>query len=312
MGLGHLNRCALVLKALLSKGFQASLAVADNPTARSFLKDLPVHYLSQNTQISEWPKAHACLVDLYNYNQNFYDLINQKYQKTGIFDDFQYTVPQGVSLVVNPNLGVRVQDYPLNITALTGARYFPLRSEFKIRNQKNKGQNIFLCLGGSDPEDQSPRLAGILREISDRPIDLLLGPGCEHNSSEHKFSKIKGLNLHCSLNEPSRLMKKARFAVSAGGSMLYELAACGTPTACLALSPGQAPCAKEFHQKGAALYLGFFQESSDQKLAELLRKMESDSQLRLSMGKKAASLVDGRGAERLALGLEKWLKGGLQ
>lgn len=95
-------------------------------------------------------------------------------------------------------------------------------------------------------------------------------------------------------------MKTADIAVSAGGTTLYELCACGTPAISYSFVDNQLDNVKQFQEDGLIDYAGDVRY--DRVIENILRYLEiysADITLRRQRSVKMQKLIDGNGASRI-------------
>ena len=96
-------------------------------------------------------------------------------------------------------------------------------------------------------------------------------------------------------------MMNADIAISAGGTTLYELCACGTPTISYTFVDNQIDNAKQFDEDGLIRYAGDVRDGDIVKsINSILKKMKDDYKLRKDMSHRMQLCVDGRGTMRVA------------
>ena len=103
----------------------------------------------------------------------------------------------------------------------------------------------------------------------------------------------------------SDYMKKCDLAISAGGSTLYELCACGTPTIQYTLADNQLGAARAFSEQGLIPWAGDIRTDMEESFRVIEREMERLSAPGEWEARTAAlqRVVDGRGAGRIARAL---------
>ena len=108
--------------------------------------------------------------------------------------------------------------------------------------------------------------------------------------------KIAGMGTH------EELMKNCDFAVTAGGTTLYELCAVGVPTVVYSMADNQVEFVKAFDKAGAAKYVGDIREEEKivQKIVSWGIAAIEDQNFRKKMSDKARKLVGGGGANKIA------------
>ena len=91
-------------------------------------------------------------------------------------------------------------------------------------------------------------------------------------------------------------------AVSAAGSTMYEIAACGVPMIAYILADNQIPGAKTFAKLGLAVSCGDLRnkENAATILMDAVDRTAKNYVLRKQISEKMQNMVDGFGADRLA------------
>ena len=114
--------------------------------------------------------------------------------------------------------------------------------------------------------------------------------------------RIDQIKIVYNVSEMSKLMCEHNIAVSAAGSTLYELCACGLPTITYVLADNQIPAAKVFSEKGVMIDAGDVRKDADfiQHIFAAVQKLSQNQEQRMNMARAAVCLADGRGAYRLA------------
>lgn len=230
-------------------------------------------------------------------------------------NDFDYPA----DIVVNYNNYAQDMHYPLNKKYLLGPQYAPLRKEFRnisAKNIKKNVDNILFLTGGTDLEHV---ILKILRYMQKRSLPdgikmhIVLGAMNrdveEIEKLSHQFSNVQ---LHKNVTNMQELMELCDVAVSAAGTTLYELCACGVPTVTYVLADNQILPARAFEEKGLMPCAGDvraddgFLENIFFHLNQMIREVD----IRKHMSEMLQGTVDGNGARRLAEELWYALKGG--
>ena len=97
------------------------------------------------------------------------------------------------------------------------------------------------------------------------------------------------------------LMRMCDIAVSAVGSTLYELCACGIPTITYVVADNQIPGAEAFERMGMVVSLGDIRgrENVECDVIRMVLDMARDLKKRQYMSRRMQDMVDGYGAKRL-------------
>ena len=305
-GYGHLNRCLILGGALQQRGQCVRLMVFGDEAVQRFLAPVPWAEVINN-EPDVWPEADLCIVDLYCYSDEYYVSLRKHFELIIIFDDIEYRVPACVAAIINANIYADALAYPPGIRVFSGSQYVLIRDEFIQAQRRAEAERILLCVGASDPENQMDRLLSILVRVTDRTIDAVYGPGFQQLQVIDRWRFHPRVRSHKAVTEMGRLMTEASYAVTGSGSMLYELAAVGVPTACLSLADNQKLLGATFAEQEAVEYLGIFDEISDAELEARLKIFDADTEGHERMVFRGKQLIDGKGPARLATALEEWV-----
>ena len=104
----------------------------------------------------------------------------------------------------------------------------------------------------------------------------------------------------------ANLFANARLAISAAGSTAFELACCGVPAVFAVVADNQLLSIMEQKQYGWCEVVDCREKNQPEELLLLAEKMLKTMPLE-TMSQKARSLIDGKGAERVALYIKKSL-----
>lgn len=191
---------------------------------------------------------------------------------------------------------------------LLGPRYALLRPHFRdlpARRAAPRVERVLVTLGGADPHSSTAAVvAGVQRALPEAALDVVIGPlfGPTPDLDRQAAGEPSRLRLHRDLDDLSALMSAADLAVSGGGQTLYELAAAGVPTVALCLADNQEPNIAAL--AGVSLLsAGRIAESAARRFSRIeegCRQLDADPALRQRMSDAGRSLIDGRGAARVA------------
>ena len=192
---------------------------------------------------------------------------------------------------------------------LLGLRYAPLREEFQHiepRENKDRVNNILVSAGGADPEGMALRIAKILvknETYSEKYSFHFIIGAFEPNKKEinELTFRYPWIKPHENITKMSSLMKSCDIAISAAGSTLYELCACGLPTITYILADNQKEGAISFEKNGLMINAGDvrFDSDFDEKLFQKIVFLVSDNSFCRKVSKRQQELVDGQGAFRI-------------
>lgn len=322
IGSGHIMRCLSIAQALQKNGVQCIFVCADEVMRdlieqkgffyyclesdyRVMEKELPtlVHFIEEQ-------HPAGILLDSYFATPAYMKIL---YSKTLlIYLDDQDTFLYPANIVINYNLfssemGYEKRYQHTETQVILGCRYVPLREEFcklPLRPPTEKIQNILVSTGGADPMGIGQALLRYAEEKTNYEWHFIVGK----LSSQMKKIQLsseweKSIHLHENVTQMAKLMCSCDLAISASGSTLYELCAAGTPTLCYTFADNQIPAAKAFDAAGLMISLGDYRDGTEiffHKLDNAIKTVVRNPKMRTQLSNRMQTVVDGRGAERLA------------
>jgi UDP-2,4-diacetamido-2,4,6-trideoxy-beta-L-altropyranose hydrolase len=302
-GLGHLSRCSALCEALQAHRVQTSLLVDlpqdsalvshdSNWTARSWLSTPP-----NSNELSSYD---IVIIDSYLADVKLYESIALQVPCLASFDDtrrIQY--PAGA--IINPCISARRNLYDGYDGALfIGAEYTPLRRPFWRSASPAPAEHVskvLVTVGGGEQSDLGLRIASSLAQrFPHLQLKLLSGAATAQAVGAPNIEVQYGLDAEgvCAA------MNWCDVAISAGGQTLHELGAVGVPTIIFAIADNQLPNVTAWQKSGAFLKVeGSTADAIAAQLPAALDQLASAHERHLR-SERARSIVDGRGALRLA------------
>lgn len=315
---GHVMRCLSIADAAVSLGEKVTFILADGQALELIRKrghDAVILDTKWNEMESELKILYkliqernikSLLIDSYMVTSRYLFKLSQ-WVNTAYMDDkneFQYPVH---TLICYANYWQKF-NYSQNYKGtrlLLGLQYVPLRKEFKGLKRKvikKQLENILLMSGGSDNHHI---LAGFLKKIDVKKyknIDVICGRYCmDYEQLCSRYHQDKNIHFHKAVENMEDYMLYADLAVSAGGTTLYELCACGTPAITYSVADNQLDNVLQFEKDGLMDYLGDVRSMDIfEKAAVLLEQCDKQQGIRQSRSRRMQEIVDGNGAERIA------------
>ena len=318
LGSGHIMRCLSLADAFRDMGQNAVFVTADDCFRDIIHKRgyecrvLRTEYdrmegeLSKLLPLLQELCPQCVLLDSYFVTPRYMAAVRQEAALIYIDDLNSFDYP--ANLVVNYTLYADKLDYPQNKRYLLGPQYAILRMEFRDipeRRAAAQVRNVLFSTGGADPEHVALECVRYLRErpLSGVTCHVMLGAmnqdadeikriadGCPHIMPHQNVSDMRSLMLECGA------------AVSAGGTTLFELCACGVPTVTYILADNQIMNAASFEKAGLMLNAGDIRKDSRfaAHIFDCLDTLMRDPPLRRRMSEQMQALIDGNGAVRLA------------
>lgn len=321
---GHIMRCISIADALTVAGEAVTFILADEQ-AVDLLKqrgyDAIVLHTDWNHMEEEFPalshvieknQIKKLLIDSYQVTPTYLSEVS-RLVTTFYMDDlnkFDYPV-NAVICYANYYKKFHYKMNDRKTEYLLGTKYVPLKKSFwdcKPKNISAKAEKILILTGGSDPYNVSGQLLNAMNKDEFKSIDVICGRyNTNYNALAELYRKYKNIKFHRAINNVEEYMQKADIAISAGGTTLYELCACGMPTISYAFADNQLDNVKQFQEDGLIDYAGDARiDDIAENVNQYLKKYQDDWQLREKKSEKMQKMVDGKGAMRLAEALMKF------
>ncbi|WMJ24047.1 UDP-2,4-diacetamido-2,4,6-trideoxy-beta-L-altropyranose hydrolase [Paludicola sp. MB14-C6] len=324
IGLGHIMRCISVAKELVKRNVEVLFITADyHPTDiikkanfQHIVLDSDYKHLENEVElllpILTNKQVNCLIVDSYFISNKYFETLKNNVL-TAYIDDLAET-RFSVDILINYNI---FSDYQLyeklyqnsQTKLLLGAKYAPLREEFQHVTLKEIGEHIediLITTGGTDPYNICFLLAKhILKEKSfrNKKIHIVIGNYFTNTAQLKKIAKhCNQLHIYENIECISQLLLKCDIAISASGTTLYELCACGTPSIIFSFADNQTRIRKAFGEQNVMRDCGDFRTDTKyciQHIMQSINELENKN-LRILLCQKELKAVDGHGAYYLA------------
>jgi len=231
-----------------------------------------------------------------------------------VIDDAAHLDRYCADILLNQNLSAAALSYRCDpeTTWLFGPHYALLRPEFahwrcRFRGVPEVARKILVTLGGSDPNNFTARVIDALAQLDTAGLEVrvVIGPANPRLPEliERADALAPQIQLLSRVSDMAELMAWADMAVSASGTTCWELACLGLPALLVIMAENQRGIAAELDAIEVAQNLGWHDDVSVERLAAAVNVLQHDSSRRLRMSEQGRTLVDGRGAERVAQAL---------
>ncbi|HQQ01040.1 MAG TPA: bifunctional UDP-2,4-diacetamido-2,4,6-trideoxy-beta-L-altropyranose hydrolase/GNAT family N-acetyltransferase, partial [bacterium] len=193
---------------------------------------------------------------------------------------------------------------------LLGARYTLLREEFvnraAFRSEPVAGVNhLLVIMGGTDPWNVTGKVLSALGHLRDRAMDCVIVLGSDHPEYDRFQSMASSLPfpvmIESNVSSMPERMAWADLAVSAAGSTVWELLYMGVPSILVITADNQLQIADYLTTQGLAVSLGAHDQVSPESIASALKRLLDQPALRERMSRDGRTLIDGQGADRVAM-----------
>ena len=317
IGTGHVMRCLAIAQAWQDRGGTVSLVACELPVTlagRMASESISLTMIaalpgSSDDAVATTARARLdgaswVIVDGERFHDGFLKQVHEAGSRVLLLDDFADRDSFPVALIVNPNLGVDSETYRRRVTSarvLAGPKYCLLRREFRtgaaVRPERG-GNRVLVSLGGSDPENLTPRIAAALAGCADLQLTLVAGPG---NPATDHLRQLNAPNvrvLHDAKNM-AELMSNADIAVIAAGGTLWELLAVGCAVLSYARNAVQKNVVQLLARDGALIDMGDTASFDPAKLVLEVERLSASRSARERMAELGRNLIDGAGAVRV-------------
>ena len=347
IGLGHIMRCLSIADAMsaisnstiLPRGKQdIKFVLADDQTS-DLIKDrgyepiiLHTDYRVMDSEIEKWTEledsidADLLIVDSYFVTEHYLSWLREEVGRVCYLDDV-LSFPYPTDILINYNAYANESDYQelyerceQKPEFILGVKYAPLRSSFigvERREQREEVKDVLLSTGGSDELHIALSFVKYLcdQQPDGRTYHILLGAMNQDKPVIREMAeKMDNIILHENVADMKSLICSMDLIISAAGSTLYEICACGVPLITFSTADNQVPGAEAFENLGLAVNIGDLRDptsinpsavisgtlSSDavERIMEAVEDLDEDT--RISMVHHQRETIDGMGAKRLS------------
>lgn len=325
LGLGHLMRCMSICDAFLELGGTCEFIVADVEAAsavnergyKAYVLDSKWDDLEYEIKtMIDFVKAHKVellLVDSYYATESYFEKLRP-------FTRLVYLTGKNnacydIDALIDYTIGSEEKGYKslykdTTTKLFVGVQYAPLRKQFELSGVfHDKVDNILLTTGGTDGEGFPVELLEQIEKVEPTLLEcnwnIVVGKFYSDTVKERlqKFSNRKNIYIYENVVDMAGLMQKCDVAISAAGSTIYELCACGVPTIAFSFVDNQVKDLEAFKKKGYVFSVGDTRgrmQGCIQKIIVYLKQLKREDALRRLQAQKMKTCIDGKGARRLA------------
>jgi UDP-2,4-diacetamido-2,4,6-trideoxy-beta-L-altropyranose hydrolase len=333
IGYGHLVRTGVLAQKFLKHDHQVTYLTRTSSTVSDVCpRGIDIHQIGENEveDTLRWLEGavpDVLLTDSYNVDTEYQkQLADATPLLATITDDTRFTLCSDMN--INGNVHAPELDYEWlgeKPDMLLGTDYLLMREEFQqLANKappwRDPPDQALITFGGSDMNNATPDAIHAFDGFG-LEVDVIIGPGFTNKDEIAKAVRRTDGEFNL-LEDPDDLpqrMFNADFAVSAGGSTVYELLLTGTPIIGIPQTSNQVPLIEGLSSKGAILPIkvgsrvsfNSIQSSANPQLLNIdsnkiieqlniaITKMVSNSSSRREFRDQGRSLVDGEGAARI-------------
>ncbi len=333
VGHGHLMRSAALASALQRNGADVELLLDADAWSTRLLSELRLSSARiasdvDCARLSRWAARHAASRRVLIVDRPMLAPSYVRSRRTAARADVVACfvdvagAPGPVDVAMTGSAFWRRRDWPLlPSTALrcAGPDFLCIRPQLKKLRRRTAiapaARRIVVTLGGGDPLRLTlPVVSALARslareEIRSYAIDVIVGPAFADRRAliaavEASSTTTVRFVPADAPSDPSRLLARADLAIAAGGSTLYELAYLGVPTVSIPQTRAEAWNARAMATAGPCVRI----EPTlrwEHRFARAFADVLHDQRRRRAMRAAGRTLIDGRGAERLARAIEE-------
>lgn len=323
IGSGHIMRCLSVADAFKRKNRDCLFVLADKAfqpliESRGYaVYILDSDYCDMDGEIEDFKEViprycpEMIIIDSYYVTYDYLKKLKELTRLVYIDDLTAFAYPADVLVNYNaygPDIDYKKLYLNENVVCprlILGAGYAPLREMFRnisIREQRETVKDILISTGGADPAHLALKIAEYLGQANTYNWHFLIGTMNPDYGIINKIAeKNKRIHIHYNVKDMKYLICSCDLAVSAAGSTMYEIAACGVPMITYTLADNQISGAKAFAKLGLAVSCGDLRNKENAAiiLMDAVDRMVKNYVLRKQIGEKMQNMVDGFGADRL-------------
>ena len=309
---GHIRRCLSIAEVLKKRGASVCFWFSDEESPALLKQFSSNEKAFSYTMSAPAEKYELLLLDSYSLEEKDFPAFRKYAEKTAYIDDLCRFDPD-TDMIINYDPAPPKDLYHHASIKLLGTQYAPLREQFAGCSfvARPSANRIFISTGGTDPYHVIEKL---LKELyTDKHLTALSILHCDVVMGALFDDKYKaalkllarrypGIALNEGVQDMASLMGSCDIAITAGGTTLYELCATGVPTIAFTMADNQVEFTKSFDAHNAICYVGDARKNNalPRDLAARLFAVLPDAPLRSRLSLSARSMVDGRGAERIA------------
>ncbi len=281
---GHIMRCIAIAEQIENSGESVIFITADHfPDA--LLDEKGFRHICLNSdwrdKFSETEALSACirdwninilLIDSYEVTRAYMEALHRQV-KIAYIDDlymFEYSADMVINYAIDADQ-MSYAGYNGSVQFLLGSRYTPLRKEFRDNRiqSSHEVKNVMITTGGSDTYHMTLKLASeIIKRNSCKDLCFHIVAGGffapqDITDLEAICSEHQNIVLHKNVKNMAEIMNQCELAVSAGGTTLAELCACGIPVICFAIADNQLGSVTGYGNHEVMVSLGDIRDNLD-------------------------------------------------
>lgn len=331
---GHVMRCISIARELIKQGKEVTFLTAEQETSnlirgKGFLcKCLFSDYrqlegeIPQLCSILKEEQVEGILVDSYFVTSNYLERLKQITNVIYIDDRNEFIYP--VDMLIQYSNPAQLNEYQkryekTETKLLLGSQYIPLREEFyNVKPEIKEVTDILITTGASDSYNFCYSFLSFLKEqypimMEGLKFHIIIG---EYHTYLAELKKLASntILLYEKVSKMSDHIKQADLVISAGGTTLYEICACGTPAISFTFADNQIEGAKYLHKENLIFYCGDIRGNQIEKrelfqhMFQKINELAQDEKKRRDISKQMQMYVNGEGAKTIAFEIKNLVR----
>lgn len=317
IGIGHIMRCTTLAIKLRKHGAQCQFFISKDTIINETIKRYGFDYIKLNSEYNQIDESvnelnfyiekygyELVVIDSYFVTNHFFKQLNQKVKTVFITEDYPEQTDITCNYFLNYNLYLNNYEPPVSNKTqyLLGSKYCLIRDEFNSCKSKPKNHDILILSGGTDPFNCLEKITEFLLpkdEIKNYSFLLVV---TKNKNNIHELVKAfrdnKRVKIIIEPQNISDVINSCCLAITAAGSTLYEVFACGTPAISYSFVDNQEKIADAFSKNKIIEYAGKINVNPTETLHNIFNYILLNCENNIKTNSKEVINVDG--AELLA------------
>lgn len=343
LGTGHAMRCIALAAALRPLGASCvfysrrlpgdlrgwmtrqghEVVTLPDSAAKGEAADLPPWAVDEDadaretaTLVDRQPRPGWMVVDHYGLGSKWETAVKRTAERIAVVDDLADR-SHDADILVDQNLQSTPDRYARLVSdrcgQLLGPRHALLRAEFgaarKIRARRLGAAarpRVLACVGGTDPRDVLSRVLNAWQGWGgQRPLlDVAVGATSPNvDRLRVACAGMEGVSLHVQAGDMAELMAQADLFLGSAGSVSWERCCSGLPAIIGVTAENQRLNNELLGRRRTGVSVGDWTTVPATRIAMLAASLLARPSLLERMSRRASSVCDGRGAQRVAIAM---------
>ena len=329
---GHVMRCLSIADAMHIIKVKCTFICADMESGE-LIKDKGYEVIFLNSKwnhlggeidrmvsVIRERKISMLFIDSYYVTQTYLEALHREAKLIYMDDLHAFDYP--VDMLINYAVYAEDFNYVVNRQGprlLLGCDFVPLRGQFQNIEKKNiskEVKSIMITTGGTDQYDFAGSLLKVLCK-DDRfrklHFTIIAGKFCKQIGEWSAYAENRSnVQILSNVTNMATVMQKMDIAISAGGSTLYELCACGVPTISYSFADNQLDNVHKFDKLEMIKYIGDLRDDFENCIEQCCLALENSIhhvQERKRISDEMQQKVDGCGSMRIAQVIQQEMLG---